>query len=267
MITSKPFALVTGLLVLLAIDVGGGLLLWKTYRLSEQLDQNLALQGEQIARSIQISLNDESPSGQIDRLTELAPGLLKIENLEGILFIDRSGHPIAESGVRIPPAMVNTFRQTEIYGLRDNGLYYLSIPIVTTDYGNKNLTQEVLPEGYTIVALNTAGIDKQTELFFQYFIAGALLLAALNLVSLLWSISYLRHFNAYHKAPPEIKKQFVRGYKQLKQSIELQQLAIEKARQEALHTSEINSRFIANLSHEIRPPLNSILGFTALLLK
>lgn len=51
------------------------------------------------------------------------------------------------------------------------------------------------------------------------------------------------------------------------QTIEVQNKALDVARQEAIEASQIKSKFLANMSHEIRTPMNGILGFLDLLNK
>lgn len=51
------------------------------------------------------------------------------------------------------------------------------------------------------------------------------------------------------------------------ETIEIQNVELDIARKEALEASRIKSEFLANTSHEIKTPLNGILGFTNLALK
>lgn len=51
------------------------------------------------------------------------------------------------------------------------------------------------------------------------------------------------------------------------ETIEIQNIELNKARKEAVETSRIKTEFLTNISHEIRTPLNGILGFTSLLKK
>ena len=51
------------------------------------------------------------------------------------------------------------------------------------------------------------------------------------------------------------------------ETIEIQNIELDLARKEALEASRIKSEFLANISHEIRTPINGILGFTHLLQK
>ena len=258
---------ILGLILLVVVNLAGALLLNKTYRHANQIDRNLMLQGEQIIRSVVISLESKNSTHSREELSLVAQQLLEVENIESSLFIDGDGKIVAQSGTRIPPALVNNFKRTETYGIRQNNLYFLSLPIIESDYGSGSLTQAALPQGHIILALNTAKADQQRDLLRYYFFSGTIFLGCLDLILLISAISYYRRLNAYRNAPPEIQQQFAKGYRQLKQSIEMQQRAIEKARHEALKTSEIKSQFIANMSHEIRTPLNAILGFTDLLLK
>lgn len=51
------------------------------------------------------------------------------------------------------------------------------------------------------------------------------------------------------------------------ETIEIQNIELNKARKEAVETSRIKTEFLTSISHEIRTPLNGILGFTSLLKK
>ena len=51
------------------------------------------------------------------------------------------------------------------------------------------------------------------------------------------------------------------------ETIEIQNIELNKARKEAVETSRIKTEFLTNISHEIRTPLNGILGFSSLLKK
>lgn len=44
-------------------------------------------------------------------------------------------------------------------------------------------------------------------------------------------------------------------------------LAIEKARQEAMEANKAKSQFLSSMSHDIRTPMNAIVGMTEIALK
>lgn len=57
-----------------------------------------------------------------------------------------------------------------------------------------------------------------------------------------------------------------RGLKNSLSIVEKQNLELTEARLKAMESSQAKSRFIANISHELRTPMNGILGFTRLLM-
>lgn len=264
--TNKMPTLAVSFVLLIAINISGALLLNMTLTKAGQTERDLAAQGEQISRSIAIRWQDQlnQPTERLHQLTRL---LLTIDIINATLFIDAQGQVIARSGASIPLSLIETFKRTETYGVRQNNLYYLSLPLMATNYTPGTLTEAAPPQGYIVLGLDTSRADQQHDLLLNYFIGGAILLSIINLIFVITVISYFRRLHAYRNAPPEIQQQFAKGYRQLKRSIEMQQRAIDQARREALKTSEIKSQFIANMSHEIRTPLNAIIGFTDLLLK
>ncbi len=75
---------------------------------------------------------------------------------------------------------------------------------------------------------------------------------------------------ALHSARDELQKHIDLATVNLKQSletIEMQNVDLAQAQKEALEGSRIKSEFIANMSHEVRTPMNGIVGFTNLLLE
>ena len=265
--TSKTPAILIGLTLLIVINISGAMLLKKTLTQANEIDHNLAAQAEQIGRSIAIAWQYRQLDRNQEQRNRFVQQLLTIERVEATLFIDADGQTIARSGANIPHALVDTFKQTETYSVRQNNLLYLSQPITEPDYGSGGLTDVAVPRGYIILGLNTTSTDHLRELLCSYAIGGAVLLGCINLILFIFTIGYFRRLSIYRNAPPEIQQQYAKGYRQLKHSIAMQQQAIDQARQEALKISEIKSQFIANMSHEIRTPLNAIIGFTDLLLK
>jgi len=65
----------------------------------------------------------------------------------------------------------------------------------------------------------------------------------------------------------QLLKQSTQDLQETLDTIEVQNIELDIARKRALEASNIKSEFLANTSHEIRTPINGIIGFSNLLLK
>ena len=86
-------------------------------------------------------------------------------------------------------------------------------------------------------------------------------LSILLFSSILFVIALTRNFN-YEKTA---KKQ--QDDDDEREALEEKLRNLEKERQDAVNANHAKSRFLAQMSHEIRNPLNSILGFSEMLAK
>lgn len=69
---------------------------------------------------------------------------------------------------------------------------------------------------------------------------------------------------ASHQVPGD---QVTRDRQETLDTIEIQDIELDTAKQEVEADSRVRTEFLANMSHEVRIPLNGIIGFTNLLLK
>jgi len=74
---------------------------------------------------------------------------------------------------------------------------------------------------------------------------------------------------ALHRGQQELQRQVEQTTSELRQTlqaVEVQNVELDVARKRALEASKVKSEFLANVSHEIRTPINGILGFADLLI-
>lgn len=258
---------ILSLILLLLINAGGLWLIMRTAESAQRTDPDALREPEALSASLSAFWVTQPQNMSTDGLLSMARAMMRLERLHAVLFLNTNGQPIAHAGRKIPEHFVNSARASDILTLRDKTSLLHSRPVLTQDYADQPLISAATPIGYILLELE---IDPQAPSLAILNAYSSTLVATLLILNsaYLWAVlSYRRKRKAFLSAPPEIQQQFARGYRQLKDSIEMQQQAIDRARDEALKTSELKSQFIANMSHEIRTPLNAIIGFTDLLLK
>jgi len=75
------------------------------------------------------------------------------------------------------------------------------------------------------------------------------------------------HLSGAHDEQQLLLQQSTQDLQETLDTIEVQNIELDIARKRALEASDIKSEFLANTSHEIRTPINGIIGFSNLLLK
>lgn len=235
-------------------------------------------------------------------ITQVFGDLLEIPNIRGVYLLSSSGEVVVQMGQRTAhniSAYLNS--EPSQWSLGDNQYYsvpvlehapgtgeYLGWVVFSVNRGALNVLQyqsiiitlfAILAASFTLILLAwrlTRSVEislhnsqRTLQDFTRHkFDSRTPVEGCTELQSLAQSVNELG--SSLQQAQRDIRQQVEQATSDLQETletVEIQSIELDIARRNAVAANRAKSEFLANTTHEIRTPINGILGFTNLLLK
>ncbi len=237
------------------------------------------------------------------QISDTFDDLLEMPNVRGVYLLDAEGRYLLKKGLR-PNKLIVDQVTDKPYFWPEKKLFFYSTPIAATETLPNQTPggwvvvavhkEEALTQQYQGIALILLGIllasallmilawrlSRQIEVplhnslktlqdFSQrQFDSRTPVAGSIELQNLSHGINQLG--KSLQQTQSNIRQQIDQATADLQETletVEIQSIELDIARKKALAASQAKTEFLANTTHEIRTPINGILGFTNLLLK